>query len=38
MLFSASISVKPRELANISTSTRLMSLCKNVTEASIERP
>lgn len=38
IFFSASISVNPRELANISTSTRLISLCKNVTEVSTERP
>lgn len=38
MFFSASISVKLRELAKMRTSTRLMRRCKKVTEASTARP
>ena len=38
MFFSASISVKLRELAKMSTSTRLMRRCRKVTEASSVRP
>ena len=38
MFFSASISVKLRELAKISTSTRLTRRCRKVTEASTLRP
>lgn len=38
MFFSASISVKLRELAKMRTSTRLMRRCKKVTEASTVKP
>lgn len=38
MFFSASISVKLSELAKISTSTRLISLCKNISDASTAKP
>lgn len=38
IFFSASISVKPNELAKIRTSTRLIALWRNVIAVSIERP
>lgn len=38
MFFSASISAKLRELAKMRTSSRLMSRCKKVTEASTAKP
>lgn len=38
IFFSDSISVNPRELANINTSTRLVNRWRNATEASIDNP